>query len=235
MNNTHNESGRSMVEMLGVLAIIGVLSVGGIAGYTAAINRINFNKYTNLIQTVAMSVTAENAKGENSMFKTGMADTLSGATKWCQAYGSEWCKERRLNKENYVLSEAEVGAKFNGKGGVTGVYWSIVSGKEQTYCYNNTDIVLNVHNVKASTCEKLVDVIFDHYADVVVGFSGAHTASIAVGRDTAKKMVCRKNDKLLNGDMNEITTMFIYFAGEEDETTATGKCMANCPDSPSCG
>ena len=28
------ESGRSMVEMLGTLAIIGVLSVGGIAGYT---------------------------------------------------------------------------------------------------------------------------------------------------------------------------------------------------------
>ena len=28
-----NESGRSMVEMLGVLAIIGVLSVGGISGY----------------------------------------------------------------------------------------------------------------------------------------------------------------------------------------------------------
>ena len=27
-----NESGRSMIEMLGVLAIIGVLSVGGIAG-----------------------------------------------------------------------------------------------------------------------------------------------------------------------------------------------------------
>ena len=26
------ESGRSMIEMLGVLAIIGVLSVGGIAG-----------------------------------------------------------------------------------------------------------------------------------------------------------------------------------------------------------
>ena len=27
----NNESGRSMVEMLGVLAIIGVLSIGGIA------------------------------------------------------------------------------------------------------------------------------------------------------------------------------------------------------------
>ena len=31
-----NEAGRSMVEMLGVLAIIGVLSIGGIAGYTRA-------------------------------------------------------------------------------------------------------------------------------------------------------------------------------------------------------
>ena len=28
--------GRSMVEMLGVLAILGVLSVGGIAGYSKA-------------------------------------------------------------------------------------------------------------------------------------------------------------------------------------------------------
>ena len=31
MKHTH-ESGRSMIEMLGVLAIIGVLSVGGIQG-----------------------------------------------------------------------------------------------------------------------------------------------------------------------------------------------------------
>ena len=29
----NNQSGRSMVEMLGVLAIIGVLSAGGLAGY----------------------------------------------------------------------------------------------------------------------------------------------------------------------------------------------------------
>ena len=37
------ESGRSMVEMLGVLAIIGVLSVGGIAGYSLSmrIHRAN--------------------------------------------------------------------------------------------------------------------------------------------------------------------------------------------------
>ncbi len=36
--NKTNESGRSMVEMLGVLAIMWVLSIGGISGYTAAMN-----------------------------------------------------------------------------------------------------------------------------------------------------------------------------------------------------
>ena len=36
LKKTKNQSGRSMVEMLGVLAIIGVLSIGGIAGYRAA-------------------------------------------------------------------------------------------------------------------------------------------------------------------------------------------------------
>ena len=36
--------GRSMVEMLGVLAIIGVLSVGAIAGYSKAMNKYKLNK-----------------------------------------------------------------------------------------------------------------------------------------------------------------------------------------------
>jgi type II secretory pathway pseudopilin PulG len=39
-----NENGRSMIEMLGVLAIIGVLSVGGIAGYSKAMAKFRVNK-----------------------------------------------------------------------------------------------------------------------------------------------------------------------------------------------
>ena len=38
------QTGRSMVEMLGVLAIIGVLSVGGIAGYSKAMTKFKINK-----------------------------------------------------------------------------------------------------------------------------------------------------------------------------------------------
>lgn len=41
-----NEKGRSMIEMLGVLAIIGVLSVGGMAGYTKAMEQYRANKLT---------------------------------------------------------------------------------------------------------------------------------------------------------------------------------------------
>ena len=40
----NNESGRSMVEMLGVLAIIGVLSVGGIIGYSTAMKKYKVNQ-----------------------------------------------------------------------------------------------------------------------------------------------------------------------------------------------
>ena len=38
------QRGRSMIEMLGVLAIIGVLSVGGIAGYSKAMEKWKVNK-----------------------------------------------------------------------------------------------------------------------------------------------------------------------------------------------
>ena len=39
-----NQMGRSMIEMLGVLAIIGVLSVGAIAGYSKAMMKHKLNK-----------------------------------------------------------------------------------------------------------------------------------------------------------------------------------------------
>ena len=46
------ESGRSMIEMLGVLAIIGVLSVGAIAGYQKAMMKYKLNKHTQQIGSI---------------------------------------------------------------------------------------------------------------------------------------------------------------------------------------
>ena len=50
------ESGRSMVEMLGVLAIIGVLSVGGIAGYSLSMRRHRANQIVDYIAKYAVEV-----------------------------------------------------------------------------------------------------------------------------------------------------------------------------------
>ena len=43
-----NQNGRSMVEMLGVLAIIGVLSVGSISGYASAMRKYRVNKHAEM-------------------------------------------------------------------------------------------------------------------------------------------------------------------------------------------
>lgn len=51
-----NEFGRSMIEMLGVLAIIGVLSVGGIAGYSKAMQKYRVNKAIDEITTIVTGV-----------------------------------------------------------------------------------------------------------------------------------------------------------------------------------
>lgn len=52
----NNEQGRSMIEMLGVLAIVGVLSVGGIAGYSKAMNKFKTNKVIDQVNMISTNV-----------------------------------------------------------------------------------------------------------------------------------------------------------------------------------
>lgn len=52
----HNQFGRSMIEMLGVLAIIGVLSVGGIAGYSKAMTKFKINKTIDEVATIVNNI-----------------------------------------------------------------------------------------------------------------------------------------------------------------------------------
>lgn len=62
--------GRSMIEMLGVLAIVGVLSVGGIAGYSKAMMKWKINK---MIEDYTMLMTGL-MEYQESLFKTYMGD-----------------------------------------------------------------------------------------------------------------------------------------------------------------
>ena len=55
-----NENGRSMVEMLGVLAIVGVLSVTGIIGYTIAMRKYRANEIAQAISSMAIAAKTAN-------------------------------------------------------------------------------------------------------------------------------------------------------------------------------
>ena len=50
------QSGRSMVEMLGVLAIIGVLSVGGISGYSKAMAKYKINQCLDQVSMLMINI-----------------------------------------------------------------------------------------------------------------------------------------------------------------------------------
>ena len=101
MMNTYNikeQSGRSMVEMLGVLAIVGVLSIGGIAGYSKAMAKYKINK---TLDQVSMLITnVRTTYGNQTSYKgltvanaikyelVGTDLTLGSSNSLTDAYGS---------------------------------------------------------------------------------------------------------------------------------------------------
>lgn len=57
------ESGRSMVEMLGTLAIIGVLSIGGIAGYSYGMDKYRANQTINDVMLMGVDIITQTSRG----------------------------------------------------------------------------------------------------------------------------------------------------------------------------
>lgn len=65
----NSQLGRSMVEMLAVLAIIGILSLGGIAGYTMATTNNRANK---ILDTAGKLVAISRTKGMSTTNESAM-------------------------------------------------------------------------------------------------------------------------------------------------------------------
>ncbi len=93
------QQGRSMIEMLGVLAIVGVLSVGGIAGYSKALAKAKNNRLISEISELTMNIrslyTSQHSfAGLNNdvLIKTGfvpreMLDKTTAPSSITHAYG----------------------------------------------------------------------------------------------------------------------------------------------------
>ena len=72
-------TGRSMVEMLGVLAIIGVLSVGAIAGYSKAMMKYKLNKQSEQISSILdyINIHIDEFKRSKTNISTNMIPMLT--------------------------------------------------------------------------------------------------------------------------------------------------------------
>lgn len=73
-NKLSNMAGRSMIEMLGVLAIIGVLSVGGIAAFSQMLERYKITQTYEQINAIAAKLSAV---GSEAASYDGLSNTAA--------------------------------------------------------------------------------------------------------------------------------------------------------------
>ena len=131
-----------MVEMLGVLAIIGILSVGGIAGYTTAINKHKANQILNGTSARAIVVSTQIQRGSASPTLGEFTDNEVGGAKFGTkvqntAGTGDWNKDTdkrfSLTLENVP---AEVCTQMKAMKGENGIIRKIDDGCT-TITYNN--------------------------------------------------------------------------------------------------
>ena len=143
------EVGRSMIEMLGVLAIIGVLSVGGIAGYSKAMEKFKYNKitqeYTDLIFGLLPFInTLPDQNGENNVVNEGiteLADSLNLIPKTWRITSSKVVMDEYGNNLNLFIRNGQL---------VLDVYLSVSGESQQFYKFCQeftTNFIQPLHSV----------------------------------------------------------------------------------------
>ena len=78
-NYKRSQKGRSMVEMLGVLAIVGVLSVGGLYGYGVAMKKHKANELLHQASMQASSIAAQIASGKTDLALENFGNSSNGS------------------------------------------------------------------------------------------------------------------------------------------------------------
>ena len=78
-NYKRSQKGRSMVEMLGVLAIVGVLSVGGVYGYGVAMKKHKANELLHQASMLATTISAQIASGKTDLALENFGNSSNGS------------------------------------------------------------------------------------------------------------------------------------------------------------
>lgn len=123
------ETGRSMIEMLGVLAIIGVLSVSGIAGYSKAMEKFKINKaieeYSNLIFGIIEHLPDLKKQERGTVFNAFLKDINLIPRDWPNAYMDSLGNSINIfRRGNNVVFDIYIGGIAMTEGGYISVNFS---------------------------------------------------------------------------------------------------------------
>ena len=150
--NQKSQSGRSMVEMLGVLAVIGVLSIGGITGYRYAMDQYHTNQALRLVDLFALSV----KEASHSDMLTGYDGSNAHSTCFC--YSTQWFCDLYLGKKacGSFQTTSQTTYKVKNYNGL------------KFYTYNgggNAKVTMDIYETTAPVCKAVIERVYHAYHD----------------------------------------------------------------------
>ena len=148
-------TGRSMVEMLGVLAIVGVLSVGAIAGYGKAMMKYKLNQHAQAVNMLINNVLS-------------IKDRLEHTPNTATFYGTLL----------YKLNLLPDGIKYNGNANLTDMWF-----KGTIQIYYSNDIYTNQDGQQIQNNLGAISFIFDSNSDT--GTEVCHNIAFAAKENAA--------------------------------------------------
>ena len=154
------EVGRSMIEMLGVLAIIGVLSVGGIAGYSKAMEKFRINKAIENHKNMIMSL----LEYTNNLNQTNNTDiNLNNVIYAINLTPENWSVHfAGQNHDAYLNDELGNGVVSDYYANKHAIFYSIAL---------NTENEISVNNINYYFCVNYITNVIKPLSDVISQFS----------------------------------------------------------------
>lgn len=186
-----SQLGRSMVEMLGVLAIIGVLSVGSITGYATAMRKYKLNKHAemfNILLSNALQISGSiNASTNGFIYYNELLDKVKLLPDGV-VYKKEIWSGGNKNGTNVYNSVDKLQDKFGG---------DITFFSRYGYNYNFA-ISYQLANTSdsADMCQNIINIVKEHSSNIQrllrEDISGSYWKSTSIWSDCNNNDVCFK-------------------------------------------
>lgn len=200
---TRAQHGRSMVEMLGVLAIIGVLSIGGIAGYRYAMRQIAYIQISDFIDQIFLFLLKEYHQPTEASDLHCYNTDNSGYIVFdetCRHIDKKFCPDNGT-KTSYN------GRYFIDHGKESDLYfgWEIIQGFTHNANFWGQMVELDLWTSSPEMCKFVLNKINgnDDYVSIIKGYY-----RVWVGRTNGKYPDLRGYNTLTDSDIEKICSPY---------------------------